>query len=519
MAALTLTAQATTLELATEDDRGMEAFYAEREADWRNGAIVYQVLVDRFAPPANIAAKAKDYPAPKKLREWSEVPRPGQFVPEANVWSHEIDFWGGDFASMITRLDYIKDFGATTVYLNPIHLAYTNHKYDAQDYFGISPEFGTRKDLQKLSDEIRARGMKLVLDGVFNHMGRTSPIFQEALKNPASEWRGWFVFGPQFELGYRAWYNVANLPEVNLENPAVRARIYGDPDSVVQGYLKDIADGWRLDVAYDIGPKYLGELTRAAHEARPGSLVVGEIWNAPAPWVPEMDAIMSFTVRELIIRTVKGDLPVVRAQRLLTEALIAMPEDNALKSWLLLDNHDVPRLRHVLPEEAHQRLAQVLQFTLPGSPNVYYGTELGMEGGGDPENRAPMRWDLNTPENPYAVWMKKLVTLRQNHRALRIGRYQPLESTTLMAFLRSTNRVNDTVLVLINPAAEERRETLFLPDGKLMDGQNFGDQLGAAEFTLRAGILDVAVPAKSAMVLTPKTTQTDKGYFRSKRVY
>jgi len=120
--------------------------FGRREQDWRNGAIVYQVLVDRFAPSAQLDAKRALYPPPKVMREWSETPQRGVYLREAKVSSHELEFWGGDFASLRSRLDHIQALGATVLYLNPIHLATTNHKYDALDFLQISPEFGTRED-------------------------------------------------------------------------------------------------------------------------------------------------------------------------------------------------------------------------------------------------------------------------------------------------------------------------------------------------------------------------------------
>ena len=152
--------------------------YEKREADWRNGAIVYQVLVDRFVPSANLEAKRALYPAPKVLRDWSEPAKPGVYLKDAKLNSQELDFWGGDLQSLSTRLDYIRQLGADVLYLNPIHLAYTNHKYDAFDFKEISPEYGTRQEFKQLAAEVHTRGMKLVLDGVFNHMGRNSPSFR-----------------------------------------------------------------------------------------------------------------------------------------------------------------------------------------------------------------------------------------------------------------------------------------------------------------------------------------------------
>jgi glycosidase len=151
--------------------------FEKRERDWRNGAIVYQVLVDRYVPSANLQAKRALYPAPKVLRDWAEPAQPGVYLQDAKLNSQELDFWGGDLQSLATRLDHIQQLGADVLYLNPIHLAYTNHKYDALDFKAISPEYGTRQDFKALAADVHQRGMKLVLDGVFNHMGRNAPKF------------------------------------------------------------------------------------------------------------------------------------------------------------------------------------------------------------------------------------------------------------------------------------------------------------------------------------------------------
>ena len=239
--------------------------FEARERDWRNGAIVYQVIVDRYAPSANLDAKRALYPAPKTLRRWDEVPRPGPYLPEQKLSAHELDFWGGDLASTAAKLEHVRALGADVLYLNPIHLAYTNHKYDALDFQAISPEYGTRDDFKRLAADAHQRGLKVVLDGVFNHMGRNSPLFQQALADPDSSYRDWFAIGPQYEGGARSWAGFQNLPELNLENPAVRRYLWQAPDSVVRSYLHDGADGWRLDTAFELGHDYLNELTRAAH--------------------------------------------------------------------------------------------------------------------------------------------------------------------------------------------------------------------------------------------------------------
>jgi cyclomaltodextrinase / maltogenic alpha-amylase / neopullulanase len=516
----------TTMGYANQYDQAVAGVFEAREKDWRNGAISYQVLVDRFAPAANLDTKRTLYPAPKRLRAWNEVPKAGTYLESAKVWSHEIDFWGGDFNSLTGKLDYIQKLGVDVLYLNPIHLAYTNHKYDALDYNAVSPEFGSRDDAKRLFAQAQQRGMKVVLDGVFNHMGRNSAVFKSAAADPKSPFRDWFVFGPQFAGGARSWALAENLPELNLENQAVRDHVYAKPDSVVRSWLRDGADGWRLDVAFDIGFKFLGELTQAAHAEKPGSLVIGEIANYPQEWFPSVDAVLHFGLRQIMGGTARGRIPAPTAGRMVQRMVNDAGIDNMLKSWVYLDNHDTDRLATWLPDVRQRRIAQVMQFTLPGAPNLYYGSELGMTGGGDPEMRAPMRWDL-VQDMPIAgseqAWTRQLIQMHKQHRALRVGNFRVLESTQLLAFERHTDRVADTVIVLINTGTSELRETVMLSNSKLMDGTRMGDVLGSLvsvggePIRISSALLHVTVPAQSFVVLKPDVAPPG-GYSNYKRV-
>lgn len=504
---------------ANDTDRERAGVFDAREKDWRNGAIVYQVLVDRFAPSANLEAKRGLYPPPKVLRRWDEVPARGTYLGDAKLWSHEIEFWGGDLASLSGKLGYIRDLGAEVLYLNPVHLAYTNHKYDALDYLGISPEFGTQQDMQGLIEAVHANGMKLVLDGVFNHMGRNSPAFQEALANPRSHYRDWFVWGAGFPGGARVWMDAENLPELNLENPAVRDHVYATPGSVVQSYLGRGVDGWRLDVAYDIGFRYLGELTEAAHRRKPGSLVVGEIANYPAEWFPHVDAVMDFTLREIIIRMAKSEIAAPVAARMVDGMIADAGTEPMLKSWLMLDNHDTARIGTTLPDQSKRRLAQVLQFTLPGSPNLYYGSELGMTGGGDPEMRAPMRWDWLSDGNPTLAWTRRLIALRKQHRALRVGDFRLLGTERLFAFERHTDRVEDAVIVLANPSSTTITEMVLIPDSKLQNMSRLRNLLdpSAPPVPMVSSLISVTLAPDSVLVLAPDVS-AKAGYTPYKRI-
>ena len=501
------------------EQQSIEAeIYARRAADWRNGGIIYQVFVDRFAPPSNPEQKAHLYPTPKVLHPWNDLPVHGKFLETEKVWSHEIDYWGGDLASVASKLDHLTNLGVNVLYLNPIHAATTNHKYDATDYLKISEEYGNMQDLQHLIEKAHQAGMRVILDGVFNHVGARNPIFRSAMTDELSPYRDWFTFSPAFSRGVGYWYNAPSLPELKWENPKVRDHIYSGHNSVIRHYLRIGIDGWRLDTAFEMGFNYLHELTKSAHEENPSSVVIGEIHNYPEGWFPALDGVMNFTARHIIYSLVKGELTPTLAMAMLSKSISDAGIEPILRSWMVLDNHDAPRLRHVLPQDWQQRMAQVLQFTLPGSPNVYYGVELGMNGGDDPDNRAPMRWDLATDSNPYLVWMRNLIDLRKHNRALTIGDFRPLVCEKLLGFERYTDKVGESVIVLANPSSQTVEETILIPDSRLMNASEFEDLFGGcSDARVFAGLMRVKLPPHGFSALRPLTNIQDS-YTPYKRI-
>jgi cyclomaltodextrinase len=490
----------------------------ERAQDWRMGPIVYQVFVDRFAPPDNVEAKRAQIRPPRVLMNWSDLPKPGKSLPAMGLWSHELEFWGGDLKGLISRLGYIESLGADVLYLTPIDKALTNHKYDTEDYNEVSPELGTLQDVKDLASTLHRRGLKLMLDGAFNHMGKTSPIFETALNQPASSYRSWFYFDPAYRGGYRGWSGVGNLPALNLENPAVRDFLWNGQDSVVRRWLRDGIDGWRLDVAFELGPDYLDELTRAAHETKPGSDVVGEVSGYPSDWFPALDGVFDFTMMGVGVKTLTGEISGGRAGLILNHIVLDAGIEHLLRSWLLTDNHDTPRLASEIPDPVDRRLVEAMHFTLPGSPVIYYGTELGMEGAGDPQNRAPMRWDLVNDKNPNLAWIRKMIAIRKSRPALRYGDFAALDTDKLLSYVRTTGKVGETTIVVVNPTASEVTETFPTRVGRLMSWGQLRDLLSGKSFPSVNGLLTIDAPAKSVMILAP-VMEKSNGYSPYHRIH
>ena len=326
------------------------------------------------------------------------------------------------------------------------------------------------------------------------------------------------MFLPQCAGVKRCWWNAQNLPELNLEHAAVRQHLWEAPDSVVRSWLRDGADGWRLDVAFDIGFRHLEALTAAAQAEKPGALVVGEIPNYPREWFPSVDGVMHFGLRRLMIALANRTLDGASFQRMVDRLVRDADYEHLLKSWVYLDNHDTARIATTVPDDKARRLAQVLQFTLPGSVNLYYGSEVGMAGGDDPEMRGPMRWDRVAANHPDLAWTKQLTALRRAHRALRVGDFRTAEASgNIVAFERHTDRVADSVLVIANPGLEPVATTVMLTNSKLMDGDSLVDQFTGQVVNLQAGLVATTVPAQTAWVLKPRLA-TAGGYSNFKRV-
>ncbi|MFU8828633.1 MAG: alpha-amylase family glycosyl hydrolase, partial [Phycisphaerales bacterium] len=221
--------------------------------------------------------------------------------------------------------------------------------------------------------------------------------------------------------------------------------------------------------------------------------------------MPSIDGLMNFHLRSIVLSLARGEISGRHAGAMIATMVEDAGVEPMLRSWLMLDNHDTQRLTTMLPDTDQRRIAQVLQFTLPGAPVIYYGSELGMTGGDDPEMRAPMRWDLIEDEDPDALaeleWVRSLVDLRRSSRALRIGDYRALHTERGLAFMRRTDRYAETVIVVCNPTPEPIREVVQIRDSKQMGSNPMIDLIGGSEHRVYSGVLDIEIPARSAMVL------------------
>ncbi len=383
---------------------------------WATDAIVYQVLVDRFANG-----------------DLSNDP------PSAEPWgAHPTSqsFFGGDLAGITDRLDYVARLGASCIYLTPILLAPSNHKYDTTDYYQLDPHFGDEATARALVDACHSRGIRVVLDGVFNHCGYNFGPFQDVVAHGAdSPYLGWFNI---HELPVRARpkpnyetfaLDVPDMPKLSTDNPEVRDYLIGAAEHWTR--TLDI-DGWRLDVADDVDPVLWREFRTRIRAIKPNALIVGEILHDATPFLrgDQMDSVMNYPWRELCLhyfagRTMGTD---AFAERLTTLQMRYRRQVH-YALWNLLGSHDRPRFLTLCGGDVRRELlASTFQFTCPGTPYIYYGDEIGIEGDDDPDCRRCMPWNKKDWNTQLLGHYADLARLRRRYSALRRG-----EFTVLMA--------------------------------------------------------------------------------------
>jgi neopullulanase len=439
--------------------------------DWVRDAVFYQVFPDRFARSGRV-------PAPGELEPWDAPPSPHGFK-------------GGDLHGVTSHLDRLRGLGVTALYLTPVFASASNHRYHTDDYLHVDPLLGGDKALRELLDAAHARGMRVVLDGVFNHAGRGFWPFHHVLENGRhSPYREWFHLDPDVRggarqlaafpgpehltametlrsagtprgeasrpvLGYTAWWDLPALPKLNLDEPHMRAFVL----DVAEHWIRVGIDGWRLDVAEEVGADFWREFRSRVRAANPEAYLVAEVWTPKVDWLAGdlFDAFMDYPLAAAILGLVAGER--LATGIVLPEAYVGLlrPLDAATFWELLaglhslygpevlavqlnlLGSHDTPRLRTLCGGDLDAvRLATLLQMTLPGAPCIYYGDEIGMEGGMDPDCRRAFPADPTAWGREPRDWTADLAAMRHAHRALRDGDLRLLRAEgNALAYLRS----------------------------------------------------------------------------------
>lgn len=477
--------------------------------------VVYQIFPERFAignglsSAQKLAQPAYDLPRAKPC-EWDELP--------SSDWARD-QFYGGDLDGIRDKLDYLCDLGITGIYLTPVFASTSNHKYDATDFLQIDAMFGGDAALKRLLEAMHARGMALTLDAVLNHVSAQHPWFLAAQAGDADK-RDWFYFTEDGR--YQCWQDNQRMPELNLANAALRDALYRTPGSLVQHWLAQGVDHWRFDVAQDVGLKVAREMRAIVGARFPKANLLGELNGFAGSWFqgePGFHGMMNYWYRTATLAWLQGDIDALQMNLAVRDARAAYGLSGLLCSWNMLSSHDTPRLRNSLPDARSVRLAQLMQFTLPGVPLVYYGEEIGMEGGADPDCRRAMRWNEADWDQEQRAWVKQLIAMRQANPALQYGEVtvlgDRLAGCNALVQLRHTDLPGEAALVVVNLSDQPLDATLLLPYSHWYDGVPLRDALGQAPDTrIAASSVRLNIAPKSGAVYQAFEPYRDYRYFK-----
>lgn len=406
--------------------------------DWIRNTVWYQILPDRFFN----GDKSND---PQNTLPWGNEP----------TW---YDYIGGDIKGIIEKLDYLKDLGIGGIHFCPLFKGDKSHKYETTDYFSIDPVFGTNELFEQLIEQAHSMGIKVMLDGVFNHVGIHHPFFQDVIqKGDKSEYFDWFCIKslPVTSGQYETFATNSNMPKLNFNN-----------EKVIQYFLevgtywaeRYHIDGWRLDVANEIGHDFWRRFRHAVKSVNPNIFIMGEVWHNALPWLKgdQYDSVMNYPLTNACVHFfATGETTAKEFQWKINELLTDYPLQAVEAGYNFLSSHDISRFVSIAGENIDLLLlAYVFLFTLPGSPSVYYGDEIGMEGlktnSGDSHRRGMVwdekKWDLRVYEN-----VKKLIHLRNQHSAFRQFEINWLESGNDDVLLYR----KDDLLVVLNRGTQD----------------------------------------------------------------
>ena len=501
---------------------------AQEAPSWFGEGVTYQIFPDRFCrsrvpdPEGMVGGRTVH-------QSWEEFP---EYRPDDQGEVRNRDFFGGDFQGVLEKLDYLKSLGVETLYFNPIFEAAENHRYGTADYSRVDPMLGTNEDFARLCEEAHRQGMRVMLDGVFNHTGYVSRYFNGdgfypeagAAQSQESPYYSWFNF-TQWPNRYDSWWGIYSLPAVNENDPGYREFIFGGKDSVVRRWLRAGADGWRLDVADELPDDFVHGIHEAARAEKPDAVIIGEVWEDGSTKVAygvrrkhilggHCDGLMNYPLRSAILSFFQGGggEAFVKGMETIRENYPAFAFYSSMNS---LDTHDTPRFLTLLgaggeyrdqsrewragftlsPKQLNRgrkllKAAALLLFCFPGSPTVYYGDEVGMEGFEDPFNRQTYPWGYEDQE--LLEWYRALGRLRGQRPALRRGGIRYVCGRgPLLAFVRESEE--ERLLCAFNAGKE--KQTLVVEEERLCP------VLGQVEAAQVDGVCEITLPPRSGAVL------------------
>jgi len=440
--------------------------FAPNPPEWVADALFYQIFPDRFAASVSV-------PKPGPLQQWGSL-------PTAN------GFQGGDLIGIVEHLDHLQELGVTAIYLNPIFKSASNHRYHTYDYFEVDPLLGGNEALRSLLDAAHARNMRVILDGVFNHASRGfwafHHIMEAGIESPYLDWFTIYGFPlhayeSKEKPNYEAWWQLPALPKFNINNQNVRDYLL----SVGEYWMKFGIDGWRLDVPEEITAEgFWQDFRQRVRRVNPEAYLVGEIWRLAPEWVrgDRFDGLMNYPLAMTALNffaagTLRTEfntpyfplqpLTAGGALQKLTQVFETYPAAVQQAHLNVLDTHDTPRFVTVAGDDySALHLAILMQMTLPGAPSVYYGTEVGLEGGRDPDCRRAFPWQPGRWHRPTWDWTRAAISLRHAQSTLRHGRFVPIHGDEeLLAYLMAGEK--ESILVLFNAGRDAAMPTLQIP--------------------------------------------------------
>ena len=475
--------------------------------NWVRDAIFYQIFPDRFA-------RSKCIFRPSNLEPWDSPP---------TVYG----FKGGDLLGVVKNLDYLQYLGVTAIYFNPIFKSTANHRYHTYDYYQVDPLLGGNNALRILLDEAHKRDMHVILDGVFNHTSRGFLQFNHIVENgSASPYANWFIIknyplkpfdSSSRQHGYESWENLPALPKLNIANPTVREFIW----DIACYWIEFGIDGWRLDVPYEIkDDEFWREFRHRVKSVNPEAYIVGEVWEEAQHWLQgdQFDAVMNYLFTKTCLGFFIGDnllrsgvsqcaykrINTLGAQSFADEInkiLNLYPRSVTDVQFNLLGSHDTPRFKTLSRGDTKAyKLATLFQMTYPGSPSIYYGDEIGMEGNHDPGCRGGFPWDESKWDKDLQEYVRRCIALRKAYPALRYGKFTfLLVQSDIVAYCRQLG--SETLIVILNNSHKQIKIDLFmknyLEDGVLLKNVWNDNKL----VVIKGYVKGISVPSRSGVVL------------------